>query len=161
MPSPRLTTCVWFERDGEAAARRYVSLIPGSSLGRMSRAAADFPGGVAGDLLTIEFTLAGHSLLALNGGQPAPHSHAMSLSVECDDQAELDRIWDGLLEGGGAPMQCGWLKDPWGVPWQVVPRALPTMLADPDRAAAARAMTAMMGMVKLDIAALEAAFRAG
>jgi predicted 3-demethylubiquinone-9 3-methyltransferase (glyoxalase superfamily) len=105
----------------------------------------------------VEFTLAGQRFLALNGGMPQEHTHAVSFSVDCADQAEVDRLWDGLC-AGGSPVQCGWLKDRYGVSWQIVPSALPKLLGDPDPAKARRVMQAMLKMIKLDIAGLQAAY---
>jgi predicted 3-demethylubiquinone-9 3-methyltransferase (glyoxalase superfamily) len=155
---PEIAPCLWFEREAEEAAAFYVSLLPGSQVDRVLRSPADGRGGAAGAVLVVEFTLSGSRALALNGGQPFPHSPAMSLHASCDDQAEVDRLWAALVEGG-APDRCGWLRDRWGVPWQIVPRALPRMLADPDPARAGRVMQAMLGMVKIDVPALEWAYR--
>jgi predicted 3-demethylubiquinone-9 3-methyltransferase (glyoxalase superfamily) len=138
----------------------YVSLVPDSRIDRVQRNVADTPGGKIGDVLMVEFTLAGRPFLALNAGTDFGFTHAISLSVECADQAEVDRVWDALA-AGGKPVQCGWIKDRYGVSWQVVPAAMMRMLADPDTAKAARAMQAMMGMVKPDIAALERAYAGG
>jgi predicted 3-demethylubiquinone-9 3-methyltransferase (glyoxalase superfamily) len=116
----------------------------------------DSPAGKAGSVLVVEFTLAGQRYLALNGGTRLEYTHAISFSVDCADQAEVDRLWDGLSKGGSV-VQCGWLKDRYGISWQIVPGILPKLLADPDRAKATRVMQAMMKMVKLDIAGLQAA----
>jgi predicted 3-demethylubiquinone-9 3-methyltransferase (glyoxalase superfamily) len=153
----KIAPCLWFADEAEEAARLYVSLLPDSRIDRVQRNSADSPAGKAGSVLVVEFTLAGLRFLALNGGKRADFSYAVSFQIDCEDQAEVDRLWDALLEGGGKPSQCGWLSDRWGVPWQVVPRALPRLLGDPDRAKAARVMQAMMGMVKLDVAGLEKA----
>lgn len=155
--SDKITICLWFAREAEEAAAFYAGLFPGSEVTRVQRAPADSPGNKAGEVLTADFTLAGRGFMALNGGERAPESHAMSLSVACADQAEVDRIWDGLLAHGGTPIQCGWIRDRWGHSWQIVPEALPRLMADPDRAKARRVMEAMLKMVKLDVAALEAA----
>ena len=121
------------------------------------RARTDYPGGKAGAVLLIAFTLAGQRYLALNGGPHDRFNDAISLSVDCEDQSEVDRYWTALSSGGGAPVQCGWLKDKYGLSWQIVPRRLPELLSDPDPARGARVMRATMQMVKIDIAALEAA----
>ena len=106
----------------------------------------------------VAFTLAGQSFIGLNGGPGVPHTNAVSFTINCDDQAEVDRLWDALIANGGKPVQCGWLNDRWGVPWQIVPKGFTEMLADSNGEAAKRAMTAMMGMVKLDMAALKKAY---
>ena len=155
---PKVATCLWFKHDAEAAAAFYCSLIPGSRIDRVWSAPLDYPAGKAGDTIMVEFTLAGQALQGLNGGMPmAEFSSAASISVETEDQAETDRLWAALTADGGKEIQCGWLNDRWGIPWQIVPRRLNELMTDPDRDRAARAMAAMMGMVKIDIAALEAA----
>lgn len=135
----------------------YAGLFPGSSINDVHRARTDYPGGKAGAVLLIAFTLAGQRYLALNGGPHDRFNDAISLSVDCEDQSEVDRYWTALTSGGGAPVQCGWLKDKYGLSWQIVPRRLPELLSDPDPARGARVMRATMQMVKIDIAALEAA----
>lgn len=153
----KITPCLWFGRDGEAAARFYVGLLPDSRIDRIVRTPVDTPGMHAGDVLLVDFTLAGQSYQALNGGEPRAHGEAVSFSIGCEDQAEVDRLWAAILDGGGTEMACGWIADRWGVRWQIVPRAMERLLADPDPARAKRAMGAMMDMVKLDIAELERA----
>lgn len=153
----KVSTCLWFADAAEAAARFYVSLVPGSSLGPILRAPGPWPGGAPGAAILVAFTLGGQSFQALNGGVPAQYGTAASIAVSCADQADVDRLWDALTAEGGAEIQCGWLRDRWGVPWQIVPEALPRLLADPDPAVAARVFAAMQTMVKLDVAALEAA----
>lgn len=153
----KIAPCLWFERDAEEAAKFYVSVIPDSSIVHVQKNVSDNPSGPAGAVLIVEFKLAGQRFLALNGGMKMDYTHALSLAVDVADQPELDRIWDGLLSGGGKAEQCGWLKDRYGVSWQVVPNAIGRWLADPVKGA--RVMQALMGMVKLDIAALEAAYR--
>jgi predicted 3-demethylubiquinone-9 3-methyltransferase (glyoxalase superfamily) len=153
----KVSTCLWFGTDAEAAVRFYVSLLPGSSIEQVMRSPGDWPGGKAGDAILVSFTLGGQSFQALNGGNRADYGTAASISVECADQAEVDRLWTALTGNGGSEIQCGWLRDKWGVPWQIVPAMLPRLLADPDPAVAARVFTAMTGMVKLDVAALERA----
>lgn len=154
----KVRTCLWFEGKGEEAARFYVSLIPDSRIEHVQRSPADWPSGKAGDAIVVDFVLGGTPYQILNGGPHARHSDAASISVITADQAETDRLWDALTADGGAPVQCGWLRDRYGLSWQIVPEALPRLLGHPDQAGARRAMEAMMGMVKLDIAALEAAF---
>lgn len=154
---PDVTPCLWFDREAEEAARFYTSLLPDSRIDEIQRSPADWPAGKAGDVVMVTFTVGGRRFLALNGGGGQPANFAVSLSVECRDQAEVDRLWDGLLAGGGQPIQCGWLRDRYGFAWQVVPEMLPRLISDPDRAKARRVMEAMFDMVKLDVAALEKA----
>lgn len=157
----KIAPCLWFGGEAEEAAGFYVSLLPGSRVERVQENPADGPAGKAGAVLAVEFTLAGQRFLALNGGARTDYGHAVSFQVDCADQAEVDRLWDALSAGGGAPERCGWVRDRYGVPWQIVPTALPRMLADPDPAKARRVMQAMLGMAKLDIAALQAAHDGG
>jgi predicted 3-demethylubiquinone-9 3-methyltransferase (glyoxalase superfamily) len=153
----KVSTCLWFGNDAEAAARLYVSLVPGSSIEKVLRSPGDWPGGKAGEVILVSFTVGGQSFQALNGGAPANYGTAASVSVACSDQAEVDRLWTALIADGGSEIRCGWLRDRWGVPWQIVPECLPRLLADPDPAVAGRVFEAMTGMVKLDVAALERA----
>jgi predicted 3-demethylubiquinone-9 3-methyltransferase (glyoxalase superfamily) len=153
----KVSTCLWFGKDAEMAVRFYVSLVPGSSLGNILRAPGTWPGGEPGDVILVTFTLGGQSFQALNGGTPASYGTAASISVTCADQAEVDRLWTALTTDGGSEIMCGWLRDRWGVPWQIVPAILPSLLAHPDPAVSSRVFTAMTKMVKLDIAALERA----
>lgn len=152
-----VSTCLWFEKDGEAAVRFYVALVPNSSLKHIQRSPGPWPGGAAGDVIMQTFTLGGQNFQALTGGTAANYGTAASISVECDNQAEVDRLWSALTSDGGSEIMCGWLRDKWGIPWQIVPAMLPRLLADPDPAVASRVFTAMTQMVKLDIAALERA----
>ena len=153
----KVSTCLWYGKDAEAAVRLYVSLVPGSSLKHIQRSPGIWPGGEAGDVILVNFTLAGQSFQALNGGAPANYGTAASISVECATQMEVDRLWMALTADGGSEIMCGWLRDKWGVPWQIVPEALPRLLADPDPKVSARVFAAMTKMIKLDIAALERA----
>ena len=153
----QVATCLWFAKDAEPAVAAYVALIPGSRIERVLRAPAPWPGGAAGEMLMLDFTLAGQNYQALNGGARADYGTAASISVQCADQAEVDRLWSALAADGGQEIMCGWLRDRWGVPWQIVPQMLPPLLSDPDPEVAARVFTAMTQMVKLDIAALERA----
>jgi predicted 3-demethylubiquinone-9 3-methyltransferase (glyoxalase superfamily) len=157
----KISPCLWFNGDAEEAARFYVSLLPDSRIERVQRNIMDIPAGKAGSVLLVEFTLAGQRFLALNGGMKVDHTIAVSFSIDCADQAEVDRLWAALCAHGGEPVQCGWIKDRWGMSWQIVPAALPRLLRDPDPAKAQRVMRAMLQMVKLDVAALERAAAGG
>jgi len=156
----KIAPCLWFDGEGEEAAEFYVSLLPDSRINHVQRNVADSPAGKAGSVLVVDFTLAGQRFLALNGGTRFEYTHAISFQVDCTDQTEVDRLWDGLSVGGTVE-RCGWLKDRFGVSWQIVPRVLPELLGDPDPAKAQRVMQAMLQMVKLDIAGLEAAHAGG
>jgi predicted 3-demethylubiquinone-9 3-methyltransferase (glyoxalase superfamily) len=153
----KVRTCLWFASDAEQAVHRYVELIPESRIERVQRSPGPWPGGKAGDALVIDFTLGEQAFQALNGGTRVDYGTAASISVACADQAEVDRLWAALTADGGAAIQCGWLRDRWGVPWQIVPTALPRLLAHEDHEVAARVFAAMTGMIKLDVAALERA----
>jgi predicted 3-demethylubiquinone-9 3-methyltransferase (glyoxalase superfamily) len=157
MLKSKIAPCLWFNGEAEEAANFYVSLFPNSRIDHVQRNVMDSPGGKNGTVLVVSFTLAGQRFLALNGGTRFEYTHAISFEVDCDDQAEVDRLWDKLSDGG-AIEQCGWLKDRYGVSWQIVPRVLLEMLAAPDPAKAQRVMRAMLKMVKLDIAGLKAAY---
>lgn len=154
---PKVSTCLWFGTEAEEAVRLYVSLVPDSRIDHIQRAPAPWPGGEAGDVIMIQFTLGGQGFQALNGGTPENYGNAASISVDCADQAEVDRLWAALTADGGQEIMCGWLRDRWGVPWQIVPEIMPRLLADPDPAVSKRAFDAMVTMVKLDVAALEKA----
>ena len=154
---PKVSTCLWFDRDAEAAVNLYVSLVPDSHIDHVQRSPGPWPGGETGDAILVVFTLGGQSFQALNGGRASNYETAASISVSCEDQAEVDHLWSALTADGGAEIMCGWLRDPWGVPWQIVPKALPRLLASSDPAAAGRVFTAMTQMIKLDVAALEQA----
>ena len=153
----KVSTCLWFARDAEAAVRFYVSLVPDSKITHIQRSPAPWPGGQEGDVILIAFMLGGQSFQALNGGSRVDYGTAASLSVNCADQAEVDRLWTALTGDGGSEIMCGWLRDRWGVPWQIVPEILPRLLADPNPKVAARAFDAMTKMIKLDVAELERA----
>jgi predicted 3-demethylubiquinone-9 3-methyltransferase (glyoxalase superfamily) len=161
MPMSKISPCLWFDGEAEEAAKFYVSLLPDSRIERIQHNLVDGPAGKAGEVLVVYFTLAGQRYLALNGGTRMEYTHAISFSIDCADQAEVDRLWDALSSNGGSVVQCGWLKDRYGVSWQIVPSVLPELLAGADRAGAERAMRAMMQMVKLDIAALQRAYDGG
>jgi predicted 3-demethylubiquinone-9 3-methyltransferase (glyoxalase superfamily) len=154
----KISPCLWFNGQAEDAAAFYTSILPDSRIVKVHRAAADTPSGAQGEVLTVDFELAGQQFIGLNGGPEFKFNEAISLSIDCEDQAEVDRYWDALVEGGGEHSVCGWLKDRYGVSWQVIPRQLPEMLADPDRAGAARAMKAMLEMTKIDVARLREAY---
>lgn len=159
MTGNKATVCLWFDKDAEDAARFYTETFPDSHMGHVQRAPGDYPAGQQGDALTVEFTLCGIPYLGLNGGRydDAKPSNAYSLQVFTDDQAETDRLWTAVVGNGGSEMQCGWCRDKWGFAWQIVPRALMAGMSDPDPAARARVFQAMMQMVKIDIAKIEAA----
>ncbi|MFQ6852273.1 VOC family protein [Streptomyces sp. 35M1] len=149
----KITPCLWFDGQAEEAAEHYVAIFGGDSRILDTTYYGDEAPGRAGSVLTVAFRLAGQDYTGLNGGPQFPFTEAISLSVDCADQAEVDRFWDALSEGGEEG-QCGWLKDKFGVSWQIVPNELPRLLADPDPAKAGRAMKAMLGMRKLDVQAL-------
>ncbi|OCJ03538.1 hypothetical protein A6U86_30975 [Rhizobium sp. AC27/96] len=154
----KIAPCLWFAREAEEAANFYVSIFPDSRIDHVQKNIIDTPAGKPDEVLVVNFTLAGQRFMALNGGSRIEFNHAISLEIDCADQAEVDRLWNGLCDGG-APVECGWVTDRYGVSWQVVPTVLGKYLADPDAAKAARVMQALMGMVKLDIAGLEDAYR--
>jgi predicted 3-demethylubiquinone-9 3-methyltransferase (glyoxalase superfamily) len=154
----KISPCLWFDGCAEQAARFYTSVFPDSRIDHIAKSAVDYPGGKAGDVIMVEFTLAGLSYQALNGGPHDKFNDAISLSVVCKDQEEVDRLWDALTAEGGREVQCGWLKDKFGVSWQIVPEEIFPMLRDGDGARSKRAMEAMMQMVKLDIAKLRQAY---
>jgi len=153
----KILPCLWFDGEAEQAAKFYVSLLPDSRIETVQKNTVDSPAGKAGSVLVVEFTLAGQRFMALNGGTRFEYTHAVSFKIDCADQTEVDRLWDALSNGGQVE-QCGWLKDRYGVSWQIVPTALVQYLGGPDRAGAQRAMQAMLGMVKLDIAGLKRAY---
>lgn len=154
--SDKIAPCLWFDGQAEEAAKLYVSLLPDSRIDAVHRAPADFPSGKKGDVLTVEFTLAGRQYTALNGGPHFKFNEAVSFQIYCDDQAEVDRLTAALSAVPEAE-QCGWVKDGFGLSWQIVPRRLLELLADRDPGKAERAMQAMMSMKRIDIAAVERA----
>jgi predicted 3-demethylubiquinone-9 3-methyltransferase (glyoxalase superfamily) len=153
--SAKVRTCLWFNGQGEEAARFYVSLLPGSEVETVSK---PNPNGPA---LVVEFRLAGTPYMVLNGGPNFTHSPAASISVLTKDQAETDALWHALLKDGGQESMCGWLVDRFGVSWQIIPEAVPAFMMSNDKAGAQRAQAAMMQMKKIDIAKMEAAFAQG
>jgi predicted 3-demethylubiquinone-9 3-methyltransferase (glyoxalase superfamily) len=155
----KITPCLWYDGDAEEAANFYVSLLPDSRIDNVVRAPADNPSMAKGGVLVVEFTLAGQKYSGLNGGPQFPFTEAVSFMIRCEDQAEVDRLWGAIEGNGGKPSACGWISDRWGLSWQICPQEMLGMLASDDRAAAERAMQAMMTMVKLDLPTLRAAFR--
>jgi predicted 3-demethylubiquinone-9 3-methyltransferase (glyoxalase superfamily) len=153
----KISPFLWYAKDAEAAARFYASIFPDSHVDRVMVMPADSPSGPEGSVTVVEFRLFGQVFQAMNAGPLDPFNHAISFVVSCDDQAEIDRYWEALLQGGGQAEQCGWLKDKYGVSWQIVPRVLDELMADPDKNKGRRAAQAMLKMVKLDIATLKAA----
>jgi len=155
---PTLTPSLWFNKNAEEAANFYCSIFPDSHVDRVSRAAADAPGLNKGDVISVDWTLSGKPFQGINGGPEFTFSEAISFSIDCADQADVDRYWEALTDGGEEG-PCGWLKDRFGLSWQVVPRRLGELLGGDDPAGSQRAMEAMLQMGKLDIAGLEAAYR--
>ena len=153
----KITPHLWYAAEAVEAAEFYVSIFPDSQIDRVTTLQSDSPSGPAGSVEVVEFTLFGQQFMAISAGPLDPFNHAVSFLVDCDDQAEIDEYWDALLDGG-TPEQCGWLKDRYGLSWQIAPRRLGEMLADPDRDKARRAGDAMLTMQKFDLAALEAAY---
>jgi predicted 3-demethylubiquinone-9 3-methyltransferase (glyoxalase superfamily) len=160
MTTQKITPCLWFDSQAEEAVQFYASIFEKSKVGAVTRydeAAANAAGRPVGSVMTIAFELDGQEFLALNGGPVFTFTEAVSFIVYCETQAEVDRYW-AKLTAGGQEVQCGWLKDKFGLSWQITPTVLPEMLQDKDRAKAQRAMTAMLGMKKIDIAALKKAY---
>ena len=156
---PKVTVCLWYNHDAEDAAKFYAQTFPGSSVGAVWRAPADYPNGKAGDALVVEFTVLGVPCIGLNGGPAIKHSEAFSFQIETDSQEETDRYWNAIVGHGGQESQCGWCKDKWGLSWQITPRALTEAMGRGGEGAK-RAFAAMMTMKKIDVAAIEAAVRA-
>jgi predicted 3-demethylubiquinone-9 3-methyltransferase (glyoxalase superfamily) len=161
MAMPKVYPCLWFDGQAEEAASYYVTLLPDSQVDRVWRSPADTPSGPAGMVLTVDFTLAGQHFQGLNGGADFSFNEAISFVIECEDQAEVDRLWEALTADGGEPGPCGWLKDRYGMSWQIVPKAMNEMLADSDDERARRAMEAMLQMGKIELAEVERAHRGG
>ncbi len=150
---------LWYAREAEEAATFYASIFPDSRVDRVTALQSESPSGPPGSVKVVEFTLFGQRFQAMSAGPHHEFNDAISLVVVCDDQAELDRYWNALLQGGGKPVACGWLVDRFGVRWQIVPAAFERMMRDADKARSTRVTDAMMQMVKLDLAALEKAYR--
>ena len=148
--------CLWYDKDAEAAARFYAATFPDSSVGTVHRAPSDYPSGKAGDVLTVEFIVAGIPCIGLNGGPTFKHSEAFSFQIATDNQEETDRYWNAIVGNGGQESQCGWCKDKWGISWQITPRVLTEAMAAGGEVAK-RAFEAMMPMKKIDVAAIKAA----
>jgi 2-polyprenyl-6-hydroxyphenyl methylase/3-demethylubiquinone-9 3-methyltransferase len=151
--------CLWYDGTAEDAANFYATVFPDTRVDSVQRAPTDYPDGKEGNVLVVEFTVMGIECIGLNGGPQFPQSESFSFQVATDTQEETDRYWNAIVGNGGAESMCGWCKDKWGLNWQITPRALTDAMANPDRAAAKRAMEAMMTMRKIDIAAIEAAVK--
>lgn len=154
----KVTQHLWFEKDMEAAVRFYTDLVPGSKRIGGSAVMADSPAGPAGSVRIAEFTIGDQNYMAIEAGPLDPFNHSFSIMVECDTQAEIDRLWDALCDGGTTE-QCGWVRDRWGLCWQIAPRRLGELMKHPDPAVVRRVTEAMLAMVKLEIEPLEAAAR--
>lgn len=152
------TVCLWYEGQAEAAARFYAEIFPDSSIGAVIRAPGDYPDGVEGNVLVVEFTVAGIPCIGLNGGPAFKHNEAFSFQIATDSQEETDRYWNAIVDNGGQESQCGWCKDRWGISWQITPRILTEALSKGGDGAK-RAFEAMMTMKKIDVGAIEAALR--
>jgi predicted 3-demethylubiquinone-9 3-methyltransferase (glyoxalase superfamily) len=153
------TLCLWYDGTALEAATFYAQTFPNSAVGAVHRAPSDYPAGKEGDVLTVEFTVAGTPCIGMNGGPGVAHSMAFSFQIATDTQEETDRLWNAIVGSGGEASACGWCKDKWGLSWQITPRVLSAAFTGPDRAAAKRAFEAMMTMGKIDHAAIEAAVR--
>ena len=155
---PKNTICLWFDKDAQGAARFYAATFADSKVTAVHEAPDDYPGGKKGDVLTVEFTVAGIPCLGLNGGPAFKHTEAFSFQIATENQEETDRYWNAIVGNGGTESQCGWCKDRWGLSWQITPRALTDALAA-GGSESKRAFAAMMTMRKIDIGAIEAARR--
>ncbi|NYE59540.1 putative 3-demethylubiquinone-9 3-methyltransferase (glyoxalase superfamily) [Duganella sp. 1224] len=158
MMTAKNTICLWYDKDAEEAAKFYARTFPDSAVSAVHRAPTDFPGGSAGQVLTVEFTVCGIPCLGLNGGPAFTHSEAFSFQISTEDQAETDRYWEAIVGNGGAESACGWCKDKWGLSWQITPRVLTEAMLKGGEVAQ-RAFQAMMTMQKIDVARIEAAVR--
>jgi predicted 3-demethylubiquinone-9 3-methyltransferase (glyoxalase superfamily) len=157
MAMAKVLPCLWFDGNAEEAAEYYVTLLPNSHVDNVWRSPAETPSGPAGMILTVDFTVAGQPFQGLNGGPDFKFNESVSFVIECEDQAEVDRLWESLTANGGEPGPCGWLKDRFGLSWQIVPRRLGELVNDSDPERARRAMEAMLKMGKIEIAELERA----
>jgi len=158
MTAPKNLICLWYDKDAEAAARFYTATFADSSMGKVHRAPADYPSGKAGDVLTVDFVVAGIPCMGLNGGPIFTHNEAFSFQIATDDQEETDRYWNAIVGNGGQESACGWCKDKWGVSWQITPRVLTGAMAAGGEEAK-RVFVAMLEMSKIDVATIEAARR--
>lgn len=156
----KIVPCLWYDGTAEEAACFYVTLLPDSRIDRLVRPPSSAPALDPGQVIVAEFTLAGQSFVAMNGGPGNPHTDAVSFQIYTGDQDETDRLWDAITGHGGTEIACSWCRDRWGVRWQIVPRRMMELIADPDPGRAKRAFDAMSAMVKIDIAAIEAAAEA-
>jgi 2-polyprenyl-6-hydroxyphenyl methylase/3-demethylubiquinone-9 3-methyltransferase len=154
---PDTRICLWYDHHAEEAANFYAATFPNSSAGAVQYAPTDYPGGKAGNALVVEFIVLGIPCIGLNGGPTFQHNEAFSFQVATADQAETDRYWNAIVGNGGQASACGWCKDKWGISWQITPVVLTASLSDPDPRLRQRVFTAMMGMGKIDVAAIEAA----
>ena len=158
MITSKNSICIWYDKDAEAAAHFYAATFPDSKVTAVHHAPGDYPSGKAGDVLTVNFTVAGIPCLGLNGGPMFTHTEAFSFQIATDDQEETDRYWNAIVDNGGQTSQCGWCKDKWGISWQITPRTLiEALAAGGDQAK--RAFAAMMNMTKIDVAVIDAARR--
>ena len=153
------TVCLWFNNEALEAAQFYAATFPDSEVKAVHRAPGDYPDGKQGDILVVDFTVAGIPCIGLNGGPAFKHSEAFSFQIATDDQAETDRLWNAIVGNGGQESECGWCKAKWGLSWQITPRVLTEAVMGGDPAAAKRAFDAMMTMRKIDVSAIEAARR--
>ena len=153
------TICLWYDGTAVDAANFCAETFPDSAVGAVMRAPGNYPDGKQGDVLLVEFTVAGIPCIGLNGGPQFKHNEAFSFQIATEDQKETDRLWDAIVKNGGQESACGWCKDKWGLSWQITPRALTDGMADPDPAVNKRVFEAMMKMKKIDVAAIEAARR--
>ncbi|HEY7590500.1 MAG TPA: VOC family protein [Candidatus Limnocylindrales bacterium] len=154
----RITPCLWFDGKAEEAAKFYASLFPDSKIDKVFRSPSETPSGPEGMVLTVEFTIGGQKFIGLNGGPEFKFNESVSFVIDCKDQAEVDKYWNALIANGGEESYCGWLKDRFGLSWQVTPRQLNEYLESSDRDAAKRAMDAMLKMRKIDVETLREAF---
>ena len=159
MAKPKIFPFLWYAREAEEAARFYASIFPNSSVDRVTALQSESPSGPPGSVKVVQFTLMGQPFQAMTAGPHHEFNDAVSIMVLCEDQAEIDRYWNALLQSGGKPVACGWLNDRYGLRWQIVPAVMEQMMADKDTARSKRVTDAMMQMVKFDIAAIEKAYK--